>query len=106
MAQLENRIINEDDVLAEIDDLSPYDMLSLIEDHNPDLVAFSLIGVGALRRWLEEVEEELVLKANVEGDSWGHIAKCLGRSKQGVWAKHRDPQEITPEKWGSVSNGS
>jgi hypothetical protein len=57
----------------------------------------ALVAIGELRRWLELQEGEAVLKARVEGRPWGFIAERLGRSKQAVWEKYRDPDETTSD---------
>jgi hypothetical protein len=70
-----------------------------IDDFVSDLVNgardpfLDLERVGVLRLWLDDIEEELVLKARVEGMSWAEIGSNLGRSKQAVWEKYRDPQD-------------
>jgi hypothetical protein len=68
-------------------------LVDRIDDSDPD----SLFAVGLLRRWAEDAEEMLVLKARVEGWSWKRIADELGRSKQAVWERYRDPEERTPD---------
>jgi len=69
------------------------ELVDRIDDSDPD----SLFAVGLLRRWAEDAEEMLVLKARVEGWSWKRIADELGRSKQAVWERYRDPEERTPD---------
>jgi hypothetical protein len=63
-------------------------MLEHADDTDPN---FGLAAVGSLRRWLAEREEDLVKKARVEGWSWFGIAEALGRSRQAVWEKYREP---------------
>lgn len=55
-----------------------------------------LEALGVILAWAAAVEEELVIHATAEGRSWSAIGKALGRSKQTVWAKHHDPQELSP----------
>lgn len=73
--------------------LEPRDMVNAIEEAgDPRNV---LLAIGLLQRWLNGVEDEFVLKARVEGMSWATIGTALGRTKQSVWEKHRDPDEVS-----------
>jgi hypothetical protein len=68
----------------------PSTLVAHVEENTDDpRVALSAIGV--LRSWLDEMEEDLVNKARIEGLSWFGIGTLLGRSKQAVWEKYRDP---------------
>jgi hypothetical protein len=58
---------------------------------NDSLTALS--AIASLRVYLEDRECEVVRKARAETMSWGQIAEALGRSKQSVWEKYRDPQD-------------
>lgn len=49
--------------------------------------------IALLRRYLQEQEEAWVLEAQICGRPWSHVGRLLGRSKQAVWAKYRDPFE-------------
>lgn len=71
-------------------DLDPGMLVEGAQEQDPET---ALSAIGALRAWLQEAEEDAVVRARVEGYPWGRIARCLGRSKQGVWEKHRDPGE-------------
>ena len=70
--------------------IDPQALIALIEGPGADTTD-SLEAVGLLREWLEELEEELVLRARVEGLSWHGIGTALRRSKQSVWEKYHDP---------------
>jgi hypothetical protein len=76
-------------------ELAPEELHSIAEsagDPNEALIAVSL-----LRNGLDDHEDTLVTKARIEGASWATIARCLGRTKQAVWMKHRDSDEPAPE---------
>ena len=53
----------------------------------------ALSSIALLRVYLEDRESDVVRKARAEGRSWAQIADALGRSKQSVWEKYRDPHE-------------
>jgi hypothetical protein len=44
-------------------------------------------------QWLEELERKVVLQAPAEGLSWSRIGSLLGRTKQALWKRYRDPDE-------------
>ncbi len=67
-------------------------LLEWAQDQDP---AIALPALRRLEYKLEEWEEDAVLKAQVEGMPWSKIGELLGRSKQSVWAKHRDTGETT-----------
>jgi len=69
--------------------LRPSEPLQFILDHQD--APESLEAMGYLRGWLNSIEDDLVLKARVEGWSWQRIGDALGQSKQAVWEKYRDP---------------
>jgi len=71
-------------------EMEPSVLAQLIEE-NTDDPPLALSAIGALRRWLDGLEEDLVNKARIEGLSWHGIGTYLGRSKQAVWEKYRDP---------------
>jgi hypothetical protein len=71
-------------------DVDPSLLLEWIQDPDP---AIALPAVRRLQYQLEEWEEEAVLKAQVEDMPWSRIGQLLGRSRQSVWVKHRDPGE-------------
>lgn len=48
-----------------------------------------LLGLGALREYLEAAEADCVALARADGLSWSYIAALLGKAKQNVWRKHR-----------------
>lgn len=52
-----------------------------------------LLGIGALRGYLEAAEAESVALARAGGLSWSYIAALLGKAKQNVWRKHRGVDE-------------
>ena len=79
-----------DSAYAGFDPSWPY----LDEVHNGVEPEAALRAVGLLRRYLDEAEDEWVIKARGEGRSWSYIAGLLGRSKQAVWERHRDRDEI------------
>ncbi len=82
------------DYLSDFDtayaDMDPYVCVGDIDGDEPEP---ALRAIGLLHRYLDEVEDEWVLKARVEDRPWSYIATLLGRSKQTVWEKHRDPSE-------------
>jgi hypothetical protein len=51
----------------------------------------ALTAISVLRRWLDLREFEMVRIAREEGVSWHGIAGALGRSKQAVWERFRNP---------------
>jgi hypothetical protein len=57
----------------------------------PDDTHTALEALRNVREWTEDRERYWVLKAREEGLSWHGIATALGRSKQAVWEKYRDP---------------
>lgn len=75
-------------------DIDPWAAVEAVGSDDPTL---SLSAIGSLREWLEFQEEDAVLKARVELMSWAQIGRLLGRSKQAVWEKHRDPQDGDPD---------
>ena len=77
-------------------DLSPHELLHHAEEpvHDPTL---ALAAIGALRKWLEEREETLIRAARSDGHSWQGIATFLGRSKQAVWEKYRNPADSSDD---------
>lgn len=81
-------------------ELDPWLLVEEVQEQDPER---ALSAIGALRGWLEEMEEDAVVRARAEGYPWGRIASCLGRSKQGVWEKHRDPGESLADGSGEVA---
>lgn len=77
-------------------ELTDHDLLEDAEDYH-HAPAQALIALGLLQAHYDELEDSAVLAARVEGMSWGRIGMCLGRSKQAVWEKHRDPQDTTSD---------
>lgn len=71
--------------------LDPWALVEDVLDHEPGT---ALAAISGLKSWLEEMENDTVLRARVEGWPWERIARSLGRSKQSVWEKHRDPDEM------------
>jgi len=53
----------------------------------------ALSAIALLRVYLEDRESDVVRKARAESRSWAQIAEALGRSKQSVWEKYRDPHD-------------
>ena len=76
--------------MAKAKDTDPGVLVQLVEDTDPTL---ALSAVGSLHRWLDEVEGPLVRRARHEGHSWHGIAIALGRTKQGVWERYRNPAD-------------
>ncbi len=73
-------------------DVDPPLLLEWAQDPDPTI---ALPALRRLQYLLDEWEEEAVLKAQVEGIPWSRIGQLLGRSKQSVWEKHRDPSEAS-----------
>ncbi len=71
-------------------ELDPWVLVEEVQEQDPER---ALSAIGALRAWLEEMEQDAVVRGRAEGYPWGRIASYLGRSKQGVWEKYRDPGE-------------
>jgi hypothetical protein len=84
------------DFQADPSSIEPAEQLQFIVDHqdSPE----GLEGMRYLRSWLDSIEEDLVLKARVEGWSWQRIGDAIGQSKQAVWERYRDPQDRTPDE--------
>ncbi len=82
-------------------DLDPWMLVEEVQEQDPER---ALSAIGALRAWLEEMEEDAVVRGRAEGYPWGRIASCLGRSKQGVWEKHRDPGESLGDETGELAS--
>jgi hypothetical protein len=70
-----------------------WDLHALLDDVEERDPRGALAAIGLLRRYLDEAEDEAVLRGRVEGMSWFEIAAKLGRTKQAVWQQHRDPQD-------------
>jgi hypothetical protein len=83
------------DFRADSSVIEPSEQLRFILDHASEPEA--LDALSFLRSWLDDVEEDLVLKARVEGWPWQRIADSLGQSKQAVWERYRDPQDRSPD---------
>ncbi len=77
------------DFQADPSSIEVSELLQFIVDHqdSPE----GLEGIAYVRNWLDSIEDDLVLKARVEGWSWQRIGDALGQSKQAVWEKYRDP---------------
>ena len=79
------------------------ELLRAIGDDDPE----DLEAIGIMREMLDTREEELVLKARVEGWPWSRIADALGLSEQAVREKYRDPQDRHPfvrDDWKSPTS--
>jgi hypothetical protein len=72
-------------------DVDPGRLLDWAQDPDP---AIALPALRSLQYQLEGWEAEAVLKAQVEDMPWSRIGQLLGRSKQSVWEKYREPQDI------------
>lgn len=79
---------------SENTEVTPWDLVTAVEDADEPLHALEAIGL--LHRWLDDAEDDFVVKAQIEGASWSQIGVALGRSKQAVWQKHRDPEDAEP----------
>jgi len=76
-------------------DTSLHDLVESAED--PDEPLNALRAVGLLHRWLDDVEDDMALKARVELASWSTIGVALGRSNQAVWKRHHDSDDVSPD---------
>jgi hypothetical protein len=70
-------------------------LISLAQEQDP---AIALRAVRALSYATAEWEEEAVLRARVEGYPWSRIAALLGKGRQTVWKKYRDPDELESDQ--------
>jgi hypothetical protein len=68
------------------------ELLRRIRDEPGDPTV-SLSAIREIRTWLDIRELHFVERARSEGLSWHGIAKHLGRSKQAVWERYRNPSD-------------
>jgi hypothetical protein len=71
----------------------PEDVHGLLDEARSGDAGSGLGAIGILKIWLELREGDLVEVARNQGRSWGWIASCLGRARQGVWEKYRDASD-------------
>lgn len=77
------------ELAADTDD--EFELVEFAQDHDP---AVALQAIRSLSYALEAWEEEAVLRARVEGYPWSRIASLLGKGRQTVWKKYRDPDKV------------
>jgi hypothetical protein len=68
--------------------------------NEPDDPIIALEAIGNVRRWLDQREYHFVTAAREEGRSWQGIGEALGRSRQAVWQRYRNPSDPSDVEFG------
>ena len=74
--------------------------VEVLEAQSPPLACVG--AVAEMRRWVDDVLEEYVTLARMDGSGWQEIANALGVSRQAAWHRYRGVDAVAGRTGGQM----